>query len=281
MDDLGTALRTWRDRLTPADVGLPHLSPRRVAGLRRSELAQLSGISVEYVVRLEQGRASTPSAQVCAALARALQLSDGEQAHLFRLAGHAMTPDRVPQMIPGSVHRIVEQLSTSPVLVCDAGWQMLHWNPLFAAALGDPTRSPAGERNVLLLQFEGRMPRIRQTAAELDAFERSLVADLRATTSRYPKDPGLRSLVARLRDGERFRELWEQRTVGEHQGAAKVVEHPTVGDIAVESNVLTTQGSDLRIVVDTPRGAEAASRLALLSAVGIQEMASPDALSSV
>ncbi|MCP2262697.1 helix-turn-helix domain-containing protein [Promicromonospora thailandica] len=273
MDELGTALRTWRDRIAPGDVGLPHLSPRRVAGLRRSELAQLAGISVEYVVRLEQGRASTPSAQVCAALARALGLSDDEQSHLFRLAGHATTPDRVPRLIPGSVHRIVEQLAGSPVLVCDAGWQMLAWNPLFAAALGDPTRQPAEDRNAMLFQFEQQPSRIRQTTDERDAFERSLVADLRATTSRYPKDPDLRALVARLLRGDRFRELWEQRAVGEHQGARKVVEHPEVGDIAVESNVLTTQGSDLRLVVDTPRDAESRSRLALVATVGLQDMA--------
>lgn len=85
MNQLGAALRAWRDRLDAAAVGLAHNSPRKVSGLRRRELAMLAGISVEYVVRLEQGRAATPSAQVCSALARALQLSDDEQAHLLRL----------------------------------------------------------------------------------------------------------------------------------------------------------------------------------------------------
>lgn len=82
MDQLGAALRAWRDRLDPATVGFAHGSPRRVPGLRRAELATLAGISVEYVVRLEQGRVATPSAQVCSALARALHLSDDEHAHL-------------------------------------------------------------------------------------------------------------------------------------------------------------------------------------------------------
>ncbi|MFI6423941.1 helix-turn-helix transcriptional regulator [Promicromonospora sp. NPDC050880] len=275
MEELGVALRTWRDRLTPGAVGLPHHSPRRVAGLRRGELAQLAGISAEYVVRLEQGRATTPSAQVCAALARALQLTDEEQAHLLRLAGHAADPDRVPRLVPGSVHRIVEQLAASPVAVCDASWQLLHWNALFAATFGDPSRLADDERNALLFQFEDHENRLRFTAAERDAFERSLVADLRATTSRYPKDPDVRALVVRLNRGERFRALWELRSVGDHQGARKIVVHPDVGDIAVESNVLTTQGTDLRLVVDTPRDAEARSKLELLSALGLQEMAPP------
>jgi transcriptional regulator with XRE-family HTH domain len=114
MDQLGAALRAWRDRLDPATVGFAQGSPRRVPGLRRAELATLAGISVEYVVRLEQGRVATPSAQVCSALARALHLSDDEHAHLLRMAGHAADPSRVPRMIPGSLYRIVDQLAATP-----------------------------------------------------------------------------------------------------------------------------------------------------------------------
>lgn len=277
MNELGVALRAWRDRLNPIVVGLAHNSPRRVAGLRRGELAQLAGISVEYVVRLEQGRASTPSAQVCAALARALQLSDDEQAHLLRLAGHAADPDRVPRLIPGSVHRIVEQLVGSPVAVCDAAWQLLHWNPLFAATFGDPTRRGDDDRNAMISQFEGNATRVRQTAAERAEFEESLVADLRATTSRYPNDPDVAALISRLNRSPRFRTLWALRSVGDHQSAHKIVEHPDVGDIALDSIVLTTQSTNLRLVVDTPRpGTDARSKLDLLAAIGTQEMASRD-----
>ena len=86
--EMGDLLRAWRDRVDPAEVGLAINGPRRAPGLRREELALLAGISIDYVIRLERGRTRTPSAQVCAALARALRLSDEEQAHLFRLAGH-------------------------------------------------------------------------------------------------------------------------------------------------------------------------------------------------
>ncbi len=278
MSQLGAELRAWRDRLDPATLGLAHNLPRRVTGLRRSELAMLAGISVEYVIRLEQGKVTTPSAQVCSALARALQLSDGEQAHLMRLAGHAASPGRVPRLIPASLHRIMEQLSNNPIGVYDATWQLLHWNSLFAATFGDPTRatrSPQTERSMLISQFEGPLPRLRQTAAEQAEFEKSLVADLRASTGRYPNDPELLGLVSRLMRFPHFRELWELRVVAAHETASKIVEHPEVGDIAIDSSVLTTQGTDLRMVVNTPRpGTDARSKLDLLAAIGLQEMSS-------
>ncbi|MBB4742097.1 transcriptional regulator with XRE-family HTH domain [Actinoplanes octamycinicus] len=276
MDQLGATLRAWRDRLDPAAAGLPHHSPRRVPGLRREELAVLAGISAEYVVRLEQGRAPTPSAQVCSALARALRLSDDEQAHLMRLAGHAAAPDRVPRIIPGSLHRIIERLDGHPLAVYDAAWQLLHWNALLAATFGDPTVRGPEARNVLIMHFEGGLNRIRQSPAERAAFEESLVADLRATTSRYPGDPAVTALVARLHRSPRFRELWTRGSVAAHQGASKIVEHPDVGDIALDCDVLTTQGSDLHLVVYTPRpGTDARSKLDLLATIGTQQMTVP------
>lgn len=274
MDDLGRALRTWRDRLEPASVGIPHKGPRRAPGLRREELAVLAGISIEYVVRLEQGRAAKPSAQVCAALGRALQLSDAEYAHLMRLAGHAADPHRVPRLIPGSVHRLLERLESHPLAVYDATWQLLHWNPLFAATFGDPTAIGEDHRNLLLMQFEGMPSPVRFSAGERAAFEESIVADLRATTSRYPGDPDLAALIARLRRASRFRELWATASVAEHQSGHKVVEHPEVGAVDLDSDVLTTQGSNLRVVVYTPRpGTDARSKLDFLAALGTQDLA--------
>ncbi|MFD5830697.1 helix-turn-helix domain-containing protein [Lentzea sp. NPDC060358] len=266
MDQLGPALRAWRDRADPAAAGLADGSPRRVTGLRRTELAALAGISVEYVVRLEQGRVATPSAQVCSALARALRLSGEEHAHLLRMAGHAADPARVPREVPESLHRIVDQLAGHPLAIYDATWELLHWNALFAATFGDPDDRGGDDRNVLVWQFLGELPRIRQTRAERTAFEESLVADLRATTSRYPDDPGLTALVARLGASPRFRELWGRREVGGHQSAHKFVRHPEVGEIALNSDILTTQDTNLRLVVYTPQpGTDAREKLDLLT----------------
>jgi len=275
MDELGTALRSWRERLDPASVGLAQNGSRRTPGLRREELAILAGISIDYVVRLEQGRASTPSAQVCGALARALQLSDEEQSHLMRLAGHAADPARIPRVIPGSVHRIMEQLAGTPLAVYDATWTLLHWNPLFAATFGDPSSLPPEHRNTLLGLFESSPVhgRVHHTPAELTAFAESMVADLRTTTARYPDDPEVAALVTRQLRSPWFRELWERRTVAEHQGSHKVVEHPDVGAIDLDCDTLATRGSNLRVVVFTPRpGTDARSKLDLLAAVGTQEL---------
>lgn len=273
MDDLGAALRDWRDRLDPGDVGLTQNGQRRAPGLRREELAVLAGISIDYVVRLEQGRSSTPSAQVCGALARALQLSDEESAHLLRLAGHAADPDRVPRLIPTSVRRITERLAGHPLAVYDATWALLHWNPLFAATFGDPS-ADRESGSLLLRHFGDGLSRVRFTPAERQAFEDSLVSDLRATTSRYPRDPEVAALVAGLLRRPRFAELWARRTVAGHGSAHKVVEHPEVGDVDLDSDTLTTQGSNLRVVVYTPRpGSDAEGKLELLAAFGTQRMA--------
>ncbi|WP_202233708.1 helix-turn-helix transcriptional regulator [Actinacidiphila reveromycinica] len=272
MNPLGAALRAWRDRLDPATAGLPHGSARRVPGLRRSELASLADISVEYVVRLEQGRVAAPSPQVCASLARALRLTGEEHAHLLRLAGHAADPRRVPRHVPDSLLRIMDELAANPLSVYDATWGLLHWNPLFAATFGDPARLGPADRNALVWQFLDAMPApVRQTADERTAFEESLVADLRATTSRFPADPGVAALVARLERSPRFRELWGRPSVGGHESAHKVVGHPDVGDIALNSDTLTTQGGNLHLVVYTARpGTDARGKLDLLAAVGVQ-----------
>ncbi|MCW0212014.1 MAG: helix-turn-helix domain-containing protein [Pseudonocardia sp.] len=270
---LADVLRTWRDRTDPATVGMARNSPRRAPGLRREELALLAGISNEYVVRLEQGRARTPSVQVCAALARALHLSDDEQAHLFRLAGHAGDTALVPRQIPASVRRIVDQLDGHPVVVCDAMWDLLFWNPLYAALCGDPSTAGPRDRNTLLRHFTGRPTRVRHSPEEERAFEVSMVADLRATTGRYPRDPDLAALVAELRRVPRFAELWDTRLVTTHEQSHKLVVHPEVGEVDIDCDVLASQGTDLRVVVFTPRpGTDARSKLDLLGALGMQAL---------
>lgn len=139
-DELAACLRSWRDRCKPADVGLPAGGSRRAPGLRREELAHLAGLSVDYLARLEQGRARNPSPSVLGPLARALRLTDDERAHLFRVAGHT-EPDagRMRRHLTPSVQRVLDRLADVPVLVIDAAWQIVAANPL-AAALIDELR---------------------------------------------------------------------------------------------------------------------------------------------
>ncbi|MEU4965379.1 helix-turn-helix transcriptional regulator [Streptomyces smyrnaeus] len=272
---LGRALRRWRDRADPADSGLPTGRRRRAAGLRREELAALAGMSVDYVVRLEQGRATSPSGQVLTALARALRLSEEERRHLFLLGGRAL-PDsaQLPTRVSPGMRRLLEQLPGTPVSVYDAAWTLLEWNPLFAALMGDPSHRQGWERNVLWQHFTGQPTPVRQHAEQEAHFEAATVADLRTATARYPSDPALRGLVAELcRRSPAFLRLWEEHAVGRHTRASKTVEHPEVGTVALDCDVLIAPDSDLRVVLYTAaKGTDAAEKLALLNVVGLQRL---------
>jgi len=270
--DLGALLRSWRDRLSPVDVGLPSDDSRRAAGLRREELASLAGLSVDYVVRLEQGRARRPSAQVAASLARALQLSDAERDHLFVVAGLLPpSPGEVPAHIPPGVQRLVARLGEIPLAVFTASWDLISWSPLWAALLGEPARPAMGRLNLLRSHFTGTAlgdggRRIVSRSGGIDVFEASLVADLRRVHGQYPGDRGVRALVEELlASSERFRELWESGAVGEHQSERKVVRSDVVGDVELDCDVFSVAGTDLRIVAYTAAsGSEAAAKLDFL-----------------
>jgi transcriptional regulator with XRE-family HTH domain len=275
--DLGALLRSWRDRLSPVDVGLRPDDSRRAAGLRREELASLANLSVDYVVRLEQGRARRPSNQVAASLARALQLSDAERDHLFVVAGLLPpSPGDVPAHIPPGVQRLVARLGEIPLAVFTASWDLLTWSPLWAALLGDPARPGPGRPNLLRSHFTGTAlgsgeTRIVAQSGGIEAFEASLVADLRRVHGRYPGDRGVRALVEELlASSERFRELWESGAVGEHQSERKVVRSDVAGDIELDCDVFSVAGTDLRIVAYTAAsGSEAAAKLDFLRVTAV------------
>jgi transcriptional regulator with XRE-family HTH domain len=271
----GQAVHRWRDRVSPEAVGLPAGGHRRAAGLRREELALLAGISVDYITRLEQGRAANPSAQIVEALARALRLSGTERAHLFRLAGLAPPgPDTVPAYITPSVQRLLDRLTGTPVAVFDASWTLLVANPPYAALMGDPSGWRGNQRNAVWRHFLGAGTRTRHTPQSLRAFETALVADLRAVAGRYPTDPRLRQLVADLHtNSDRFATLWDAGTIGRHEAARKTIDHPHVGSLTLDCDVLTVAGSDLHIMIYTAEpGTEDAERLALLTVLGTQAL---------
>ena len=279
--DLGALLRSWRDRLSPVDVGLPAGDSRRAAGLRREELASLASLSVDYIVRLEQGRARRPSKQVAASLARALQLSDAERDHLFVVAGLLPpSPGDVPAHIPPGVQRLVARLGEIPVAVFTASWDLLTWSPLWAALLGEPARTGQDRPNLLRSHFTGTAlgdgeNRIVSRSGDIDAFEATLVADIRGVHGRYPGDRVVRVLVEELlASSERFRELWESGAVGEHQSERKVVQSDVVGDVELDCDVFTVAGTDLRIVAYTAAsGSEAAAKLDFLRVSAVAAVA--------
>lgn len=187
--ELARALRSWRDRVSPADVGLPDVGLRRTAGLRREELAALAGLSVDYLVRLEQGRARNPSTQVLAALARALRLSTAERDLLYRAAG-AQPPAAgvVPRHVGPGTARILDRLADTPVAVFTAGWDLIHANPLWNALLGVTETIPSESGNLVWRHFTGAANPVVHTPEERDRFGRRLIGDLRYALATYPDD---------------------------------------------------------------------------------------------
>ncbi|HWD79065.1 MAG TPA: helix-turn-helix transcriptional regulator [Kribbella sp.] len=275
MSELGRTLHAWRDRVAPSDVGLPAGGNRRAPGLRREELAMLAGLSVDYIVRLEQGRSDSPSVQVLTALARALRLSDAERNHLFALAGEVEpSPGRISSYIPPGVQRIVDQLDGAPLCVCDAAWTIITWNPLFAALAGDPSLWQGRQRNIIYRHFVAPGDRFLQTPEQARNFRIAMVTDLRASLARHPDDPDLLAMIDDLRTGyDEFARLWDQPVVGFHQSERKTIRHPVVGAFDIDCDILAVPGSDLRMVVYTAApNSEAADKLRLLSVVGLQTL---------
>ncbi|WP_234346515.1 helix-turn-helix transcriptional regulator [Cellulomonas timonensis] len=272
--ELATILRVWRERLAPHMAGLPSGAARRTAGLRREELAVLASVSVDYIVRLEQGRSAAPSVQVCVALAQALQLSDTEQEHLFRLAGHATGGGRISRMVPANIRRLVERTGERPQAVFDAMWNILLWNPMWAALMGDPASSRESDRNLVWLHFTGASDCHLHGPGSAESLDASLVADLRRSAGRYPDDPQLRQLVARLDQASaQFRELWARHEIDEHGPTIKRVVHSEVGTLDLDCDILITQRHDLRIMMCTAEpGSESESKLAFLGTIGTQKM---------
>jgi hypothetical protein len=279
-DELSACLRNWRDRITPAAAGLPGGGRRRAPGLRREEVAQLAGLSVDYLARLEQGRAANPSPSVLAPLARALRLTDDERAHLFQLAGQA--PPRaghIDSHITPGVQRILDRLGDVPVVVIDAAYFSVAANALGVALVGDARAHPEPrDRNIAWRHFTGAPGRFVREPHERERMSREVVGDLRVALGRYPDDPRLRSLIGDLRErSPEFADLWEQTPVGVRAASRKTIDHPAVGLMTLDCDSLNVAGSDLRLIVYTAApGSEEAGKLALLATIGTQTFAPTD-----
>jgi transcriptional regulator with XRE-family HTH domain len=277
--ELGATLRAWRDRLSPAAAGLPIGRSRRATGLRREELADLAGMSVDYVVRLEQGRSTTPSAQVVAALARALRLTTAERDHLYRLARHVPPGDgEISEHIPPGVHRVLGRLADTAVAVFAADWRMVWWNRGWAALLGDPSSTPPALRNFARDSFpvDGGSTRLWHwpvTTIGGDLTQAAIVSDLRWATGRFPANSRLKNVIRTLAEGNaRFAELWAAGAVGAHHEGHKIIQHPAVGPVEVDCDVLSDGDAGLKIVVMTAApDSEDETRMRLAFLAGVAE----------
>jgi len=249
--ELATFLRTRRHRLRPAEVGLPGGGQRRTPGLRRQEVAQLAGISVDYYIRLEQARGPHPSHQVLTALARALVLTADEREYLFRLAGASPPPAAVPsrEISPG-IRNLLDSMPETPAYVVDARYDVLAWNALATHFVGDLAAVAETDRNMIRWMF--RLPATAGpwTDAEAVRFTRSMIADLRASYARYPADPGIQELVTELLGtSPRFAEMWREHEVAVRGPVVKRVDHPLTGPLEFECRVLHIPDTGQRLIV--------------------------------
>jgi transcriptional regulator with XRE-family HTH domain len=267
--EMGTTLKRARAGIRPEDVGLPAGLQRRVQGLRREEVAHLAGISVDYLVRLEQGRGPNPSEQVVGALARALQMTDDERDQLFHLAGlSAPRPARIEAEVRPSMLRLLERMTDLPAMILDAKGDVLAWNAMATAVIGDFSRWPPGHRNVAWRRFVGQPSRVSAEPDEDARTAAEAVASLRSVAARYPDDPGLARLLTELRANPRFVELWERGDVAERRSSRKTVDHPSVGPIVLDCDALHLPDTDQRLVVySAAPGTPAAEALAFIRVV--------------
>jgi transcriptional regulator with XRE-family HTH domain len=276
-DELAGFLRRARERLQPEEVGLPHGARRRTPGLRREEVAQLAGVSSDYVMRLEQRRSAQPSTQLLAALARALRLSGDERDHLFVLAGHR--PPAGPRgghVEPGLLH-LLDSLVDTPAQVVDELGTLLAQNRMAETLFGEVCTVTGDRRNVVWRWFTEPAVRAPHPPEECQRLSRVHVADLRAALARRRQAGGRdaegEALLARLRrDSPEFAALWEEHEVAVRRESRMRVHHPTVGLLELDSVVLRTTAEDQRLLLFTPApGTGTAGRLGLLRVVGPED----------
>ncbi|GAA4457764.1 helix-turn-helix transcriptional regulator [Phytohabitans houttuyneae] len=272
-DELADFLRRRREAIRPGEVGIAGGPRRRTTGLRREEVAMLSGMSVDYVVRLEQGRSSQPSTQLLGALARALRLSDDERDHLFHLAGHQPPPaDGVARLARAGLIRMLDLLGDTPALVLSDLGEVLAQNRASLLLMGDHTRFTGDRRYMAYRWFTEPAARTVHPPEEEDRHARQIVADLRAAAGRRTGDPTVEGLVERLRAASAdFRRRWAEHEVAVRRNDRKTLVHPRVGPLLMDCETLVTPDQGQQLLVLTPADAEARERLDLLRVVGIEE----------
>ncbi|HET6482291.1 MAG TPA: helix-turn-helix transcriptional regulator [Actinoplanes sp.] len=273
--ELADFLRRRREAIRPADVGLAGGPRRRTAGLRREEVAMLAGMSVDYVVRLEQGRSSQPSTQILGALARALRLSDDERAHLFHLAGHQPPPaDSTARLARAGLLRMLDLLGDTPAMVLSDLGETLAQNRASLLLAGEQTGYEGDRRYHVYRWFTDPAIRAGHPPAERNHQARAIVSDLRAVAGRRHGDPAVERLVARLIDeSDEFARLWAEHEVGVRRTDRKTIINARVGPVLVDCETLVTPDQRQLLLVLTPADAESRERLELLRVVGLEEFA--------
>ncbi|MDV6259722.1 helix-turn-helix transcriptional regulator [Rhodococcoides yunnanense] len=274
-------LTSRRAKIGPDAAGLPTGAGRRVAGLRRSEVAMLAGVSVEYYAKLERGAIGGASASVLDALATALQLDGTERAHLFDLARAA---DGIPtsgrsrrRTTPASAQRpslswVLDSITDGVAFVRDQHQDVVAVNPLgrafYAPLIGDSGRTPN------LARFQFLDPASREFYPDWERFAEMCVSIMRAEAGRDPHDKGLQDLVGELSTrSDTFRTLWGAHDVRTHGTGTKKFRHPVVGEVtlAYEELAVTADPGSVLMVYTAEPGSPSAERLRLLASWALED----------
>lgn len=252
--ELGLFLRSRRAARTPQAAGLRGGGTRRTAGLRREELATLSGVSIEYLVRLEQGRHPEPSGQVLSALADCLGLDRAQRRHLFALAGRS---DPGPSLavrtdVPPALLRLLVQVEPDAAWVLNRRRDILAWNRGGSALFNGLEGLPIAQRNQVRLLFGS--PAGTDTGwSDVDLVQRDTVAQLRSAFTDAAFDPATAALVDEVAQlSPDFRALWEERQVARSCSLRRSWRHPAAGVVRFGTELLDLDGGDLQLVLMQP-----------------------------
>ncbi|MDJ1133893.1 helix-turn-helix transcriptional regulator [Streptomyces iconiensis] len=266
--ELAAFLRTRRERLDPRDFGLPsRRQARRTPGLRREEVAELAGVSIDYVVRLEQGRGLRPSADVVEALAQALRLAPDERVYLFNLARQRpRNTDKAAATAAPPLARLVADLSPLPAMLMNHRYDILAWNSEMARLLMDFDTLPPQQRNAMWLCL--MYPKMRDFYVDRERIVREGIAHLRAAWAAHPEDQVLSDLIAEFTaHDEEFARLWAERDIKVNGRGRKVMRHPDAGVVAVDfETLMPLQDTDQLLVIYRAADEESQSALDRLRA---------------
>lgn len=272
--ELSEFLRSRRARLKPADVGIPDYGRRRrVPGLRREELAQVAGVSVSYYTHLEQGNGANVSVEVLDAIARALQLTETEHAHLTHLVRptrqKAGKPPPRTQRLRPAVQQLLDTMTDVPAYVNGFGMDILGWNRTAAALFGNWAELSPEERNWGRLIFLS--PAMRDLFIDWEAKAGGVTGILRMHAGSHPEDPRLASLVGELSmRSEEFRRLWAAHEVHRKGHGVLRMNHPLVGELTLsyETFPLPDDSDQVFVTYHAEPGSESAAALRLLASWG-------------
>lgn len=282
---LGEFLRSRRERLHPKDVGLPaEMTIRRTPGLRREELAALAGLSIDYYIRLEQGKETHPSGPILDGLARALRLNDEEHSHLYALANHAAgrtapSSGRASREARPGVLQLLETVRPSPAYLMTRTSDVLAANPeafLLWHGLAD---MPEPERNTIRYTF--CHPAARDLFADWEESAASCAAHLRSLIAAEPGDPDVTRLIeSLLADSPDFHLFWSRHEVRHRRGAPKRFRHPLLGEFTLSFEVMHLEDGQRISVYQAGPGTPGAEAIARLAAIASGDMGQISACSS-